>query len=331
MKNFVISQTPYRLSLLGGGSDFPEYFRTYGTGAVLTMSLGHCVRVIVKRRIDRSYKVTYTTSEEPVYRASDIGHDLIRESLMYMQNVVAPELRKAGLEIVTLGDVPAGTGLGSSSAVTVGVLAALYAIAEIPISQMQLASAANYIERDIVGRPIGWQDAYGCALGGVRIIRFGSDDHIRTIALLPADYEPLLSHLLLFYTGATRNACSVLYDVKWRVDQNRQVLTELVGLAEQGYNALGSGNHNQIGILLKQAWELKKQTSKGITTPLIDDAYCGALEAGAVGGKVTGAGGGGCIVLYAPPNCHKAIRDTNGMIEIPVTVDTGGVRIIYES
>lgn len=330
MKNLVISQTPYRLSLLGGGSDFPEYFRNYGTGAVLTMSLGHYARVIVKRRIDRSYKVTYTTSEEPVYRASDIGHDLIRESLLYVQSI-APELRGVGLEIVTLGDVPAGTGLGSSSAVTVGVLAALHAMAGIPVNQMRLAADANRIERDIVGRPIGWQDAYGCALGGFRIIRFGSDDRIRTIALLPPHYEPLLSHLLLFYTGTTRDAGRVLYDIRQRVDQNRQVLSELVSLAEQGYIAIDNGNYSQIGVLLRQAWELKKQTSKGITTTLIDDAYNAAIDAGAAGGKVTGAGGGGCIVLYAPPDCHEAIRDTNGMVEIPVTVDREGVRVIYES
>lgn len=330
MKNLVISQTPYRLSLLGGGSDFPEYFRNYGGGAVLTLSLGRYVRVIVKRRFDQSYKVTYTRSEEPVMRAEDIEHDLIRESLLYVQQL-APDLRGVGLEIVTMGDVPAGTGLGSSSAVTVGTLAALYALADIPVSKTRLAADANMIERDIVNRPIGWQDAYGCALGGCRIVQFLPNDQVKTQMLLFPDFAPMLHNLMLFYTGKSRDATEVLADVRGKVDGNHELFHGLARLAQDGYRAVASGNYAKIGLLLQDAWNLKRATSKKVSNDYLNYLLVDALRAGAVGGKVTGAGGGGCLVLYVPHDRQQAVRDSSNLIEIPVSVDMEGTKVIYES
>ena len=320
----IISQTPLRIGLLGGGTDLPGYYREHG-GRVLNCALDKYVYVIVKQRFDDAIYVNYS-KKEIVSRVDDLEHELVREA-MHMAGVVN------GVEITTLADIPSGggSGLGSSSAVTVGLLQALFAYQGRQVSAEELAERACTIEIERCRKPIGKQDQYIAALGGIRDIRFGPGDQVvaEELGLSAAGRRALQQQIMLFYTGVTRSADSILVEQRANIESTRPQLDLLRDLAGFAADRLRNGDVDAIGPALRESWEAKRKLATGVSNGEIDAAVTRALDAGASGAKLTGAGGGGFLLVICPPEHQRAIRESlNGMRELPVKLDRLGSRIV---
>ncbi len=323
----IISRTPLRVSFLGGGSDLPAYYRRHG-GAVLSTAIDQSVYVTVSRKFDDAVRVSYSRTEE-VARASQVEHPLVRESL-------ALAGIEGGIEITSVADIPAkGTGLGSSSSFTVGLLNALRAYCGRHASAADLAQDACRIEIERCGEPIGKQDQYAAAFGGLNFIRFNPDDsvEVKKVICAPSLISELRERLLFFYTGVTRSASAVLEQQSAGLavaGARSDAMGEMVRLAEAAYADLCSGNIDTLGKMLHTAWQLKKQMADGISSPLVDKVYQAAIDAGAQGGKLLGAGGGGFLMFMAPPERHAAIRlALGGLRETPLGFAAQGSSIIF--
>lgn len=320
----IIVQTPLRISLFGGGTDFRSYFLEEG-GCVLSTAIDKYIFVTVKRRFDEQLRVGYTKTEmvDDVYQ---IQHELIREAL------IRTGIRK-GLEITTMGDIPsAGSGLGSSSTVTVGSLHAMNAYLGQIVMPEVLARDACEIEIDILKKPIGVQDQYIAAYGGLRFMEFCTDGRIRCEKLnLDEDVKRNLDdNLLLFFTGVTRKSASILTEQRTNIGARKDVLSEMKRIAYQAREELECGNVDAVGILLDEAWQLKKQMASRISNGKIDDMYQRARTAGALGGKITGAGGGGFLLLYCPDGRRQAVRSSlRDLRELPFKFEADGSKPIF--
>jgi D-glycero-alpha-D-manno-heptose-7-phosphate kinase len=319
----IITQTPLRIGLVGGGTDLPSYYRQHG-GRVLNCAIDKYVYVIVKQRFDDDIYVNYS-KKEVVSRVEDIEHDLVREA-MIMTGV------DEGVEITMLADIPSsGSGLGSSSSVTVCLLHALFAYRGRHIDGASLAEMACAIEIDICGKPIGKQDQYIAALGGMRDIRFGPGDKVdpTEVVLTPAQRREVQQQTLLFFTGKTRDANTILSEQKANVDRTLANLHELRDLAGWAADELRHGNLEVLGKALKVGWEAKRNLASGVSNASIDAAVERALEAGADGVKVTGAGGGGFLVAMCPLERQRAVREAlQDMRELPIKFDPLGTRVV---
>ena len=320
----IVVQSPLRVSLLGGGTDFPSFFAEEG-GCVLSCTIDKYIFVTVKKRFDQKLRVGYTRTEI-VDRLEEIQHDLIREAL-----------RKTGIregvEITTMGDIPSGgSGLGSSSTVTVGALHALYSFLGESVSPQRLAQEACEIEIGILGKPIGIQDQYIAAFGGLRFMEFGPGGQIaiRSINLQPDVQRRLDESLLLFYTGITRQAETILQDQKTNIRNRLQILREIRSLAYAARDELLAGNCESLGSLLHENWILKKQLATQISNGRIEEMYAAARAAGALGGKITGAGGGGFLLLYCPSGSQESVRAALGSFqELPIRLERDGAKVIF--
>ena len=319
----IISQTPLRIGLLGGGTDLPGYYREHG-GRVLNCALDKYVYVIVKQRFDDDIYVNYS-KKEIVSRVDDLEHELVREA-MHMAGVVK------GVEITTLADIPSGgSGLGSSSAVTVGLLQALYAYQGRQVSAEELAERACTIEIERCRKPIGKQDQYIAALGGIRDIRFGPGDEVvaQELGISAAERRALQQQIMLFYTGITRSADSILVEQRANIESTRPQLDLLRDLAGLAADRLRSGDVDALGPAMRESWEAKRKLASGVSNDQIDVAVMRALEAGATGAKLTGAGGGGFLLVICPAEHQRAVRESlHGMRELPVNLDRLGSRIV---
>ena len=319
----IITQTPLRIGLLGGGTDLPGYYREHG-GRVLNCALDKYVYVIVKQRFDDDIYVNYS-KKEIVSRVEDLEHELVREA-MQMTGVVD------GVEITTLADIPsAGSGLGSSSAVTVGLLHALFAYQGRQVSAEELAERACSIEIERCGKPIGKQDQYIAALGGIRDIRFGPGDEVvaEELDLRPADRWALQHQIMLFYTGVTRSANTILAEQSANIEATRPQLDLLRDLAGFAAERLRNGEVDAIGPALRESWEAKRKLASGVSNDQIDRAVTRALDAGASGAKLTGAGGGGFLLVICPVEHQRAVRESLAeMRELPVKLDRLGSRVV---
>jgi D-glycero-alpha-D-manno-heptose-7-phosphate kinase len=326
----IISRTPFRVSLAGGGSDIAEYFTTR-SGNVVSLAINHYMYVTVNRRFDDTIRVSYTRTEI-VDEADELQHDLIREA-MKLTGLTS------GLEVTTIADLPAGIGLGSSSTLTVGVLNALYAMKGEWRSAADLAREACEIEIDILGRPIGKQDQYIAAFGGLQDVHFLSDGSVTVHPVIcTADArKELVDSMLLFYTGVHRDAGSVLSETRKRLSargDTRASVDRLVGLAGCVRQALISGQVSRIGGLLDESWTIKKQMASNVSNAYLDSLYETAVRAGAEGGKIAGAGGGGCLLLFADRDRHdvlRAVMKQAGLREIRFDIEPEGTRIIHFS
>jgi len=319
----IITQTPLRIGLVGGGTDLPDYYRKYG-GRVLNCALDKYVYVIVKERFDDDIYVNYS-KKEIVSDVADLEHELVREAML-MTGV------SAGVEITTLADIPSsGSGLGSSSAVTVGLLHALYAYQGRQVSGEELAERACSIELERCGKPIGKQDQYIAALGGIRDIHFGPGEAVvaEEVALSAPERRALQQQILLFYTGITRSANSILAEQTANVESTRPQLDHLRDLAGFAVDRLRCGDHAAIGEAVRESWEAKRKLASGISTDQIDGAVSRALDAGASGAKLTGAGGGGFLLVICPMERQWAVRASLAeMRELPVKLDRLGSRVV---
>jgi D-glycero-alpha-D-manno-heptose-7-phosphate kinase len=327
----IIAQTPLRLSFLGGGTDFPDYYASKANargGSCIGVSIDKYIFVIVKERFDDKIYLNYSR-KEIVESVDDVQHELMREA-MRLTGV------DKGVEITTLADVPSeGSGLGSSSAVTVCLLHALWTYQGEIRTAEQLAAEACRIELGRLGKPMGVQDAYFSALGGIRQVVFGPDDPARItwsrLNLEPERISQLSQNLLLFYTHRTRRSAAILGPQVRNIPDRMSVLDGLRDLAYEGRRCLEAGELERFGRLLHEGWLLKTQMADGITDKGIDDIYEAAREAGALGGKVAGAGGGGFLLLFCPLAAQDAVRARlNGTVrELPFRFERDGSKIIF--
>jgi D-glycero-alpha-D-manno-heptose-7-phosphate kinase len=326
MAGLIISRTPLRVSLAGGGSDLPSFSDVHG-GAVVSTAVDKWIHVVVSPRFEGDIRVSYSQTEI-VETANLVQHELVREALR------ATGLPR-GLDIVTLADVPArGTGLGSSSAVTVGLLNALYGYQGVYKSAVQLAEEAARIEIEMLGRPIGKQDHYAAAVGGFNFIEFPPGGKVRAEPLVcpPGTLERLHDNLLLFFTGRQRTAAAVLEPQNRAVHEGRAVepLMAIRDLAYRLRDALGRGEIEGVGDIVHESWELKRSLAPTVSTREVDALYERAREHGASGGKLLGAGGGGFFLVIAPPDRHGSIRAAlEGLREVPINFAVRGTQILY--
>ena len=319
----IITQTPLRIGLLGGGTDLPSYYLEHG-GRVLNCAIDKYIYVIVKQRFDDEIYVNYS-KKEIVSRVADIEHELVREAML-MTGVTG------GVEITTLADIPSsGSGLGSSSAVTVGLLHALYAYTGRQVSAEELAEGACRIEIERCGKPIGKQDQYIAALGGIRDLRFGPGEDVshEELGLSASERVALQQQMMLFYTGITRRADNILAEQNANVPATLPQLDLLRDLAGFAAKRLRSGDVDAIGPALRESWEAKRKLASGVSNSQVDGAVTRALEAGASGVKLTGAGGGGFLVVLCPMERQRAVRESLAdMRELPIRLERFGSRVV---
>ena len=321
----IITQTPLRISLAGGGTDFRDFFEKHG-GAVVSSAIDKYVYCIVKERFDDKIYVNWT-KKEIVDSVDQLEHELVREA---MRKVGVTK----GVEISFLADIPAeGSGLGSSSSVTVGVLNALYHHVGATPTAEQLAREACEIEIDIIGKPIGVQDQYIAAYGGLRYFKFGPGPEVRVnlIDASRATLDDLDNMLMLFFTGKTREAASILAEQKSNIEKKADLLKAMAQQAEQVRKAIATGAIDSLGSLLHKAWEAKRKLAGTITNSQLDKIYERALKAGALGGKISGAGGGGFFLLCVPSDKRQSVRQAlTDLREMPFRLEKGGSRVVLD-
>lgn len=325
----IISKTPLRASFFGGGTDFKDYYESniYGHGSVISTALNMYVYIMVCRRFDNHIRVCYTKNEF-VDSVEQIEHNIIREAL----RVVGIE---NGIDIVYSADIPlssAGVGLASSSALAVGVLNALYAYKGEYASPEKLARMACEIEINRLKNPIGIQDQYACAYGGFRVYKFWADGKVSAtpVSAPRENIKALQNNLLLFYTGLTRISSEILSEQKENISCKNEILNQMFEMVDKATRIINNGNIEQWGKMLDEAWCMKKSLASRISNQNIDVMYEMAKKAGAIGGKVLGAGGGGFLLLYVPDEYKQNVRN---MLQKYKEVDFGfeneGSRIIF--
>ncbi|MCH9609797.1 MAG: D-glycero-alpha-D-manno-heptose 7-phosphate kinase [Chlamydiales bacterium] len=328
----IISRTPVRISFFGGGTDYPSYFLEH-QGAVLGTTIDQYTYISVKTFessfFDHNIRIAYSRTE--LVKALDqIQHPSIRETLRFRE-------KEGNLDIHIFSDLPARTGLGSSSSFTVGFLNALYAIEGEQISKQQLAEEACHIEQNLIKENVGSQDQFHTAFGGFNLIEFKpSGNEVRPLILTNTKKQMLQDHLLVFFTGITRFANEVvkeqLENTKKRLnDHHLQQMYDLVFKAEQILVHEPTGSMAQgFGELVHENWLLKKQLSNKVTNPQIDMAYDAAYRAGAYGGKLCGAGNGGFLALFVPPEKHASVRNAlKELQEVSFKFEDSGSSIVY--
>lgn len=322
----IVSKTPLRMSFVGGGSDLPAFFREE-TGAVLSTSIDKYMYICVNKKFDGRIRISYTRTEE-VERREQVEHPLVREALDLVDI-------SGGIEIASMADIPSkGSGLGSSSTYTVGLLNALYAYRNQFVSKEKLASQACEIEIDRCGEPIGKQDQYAAAYGGLNLIRFHPDDSVSVDPVIckPTLLQEMEDSTLVFFTGRTRSASAVLANqsAAMRTTDRRVLMRRMVQLAFEMKEQLESGTLEHFGNLLDENWRLKAQLTSGITDPQIDAWYDCGMAHGALGGKLLGAGNGGFMMFYAPKERHLQIKAALPDLEpVKFRFDRTGAQIVF--
>ena len=324
----IISRTPVRVSFCGGGTDIDRFAESSPTGGMVTsLALSRYIHVTVNQRFDDRVRVSYSRMET-VDNFEDIQHELVRES-MRLTGVTS------GIEITTIADIPSrGTGLGSSSAVTIGLLNALHHFAGRDVGAAQLAAEACRIEIDILGQPIGRQDQYATAFGGVNAISFGKGGKVSMDPLnLPEEtMAKMAEEFTLVFTGTSRSASEVLSKGADNPSIETTNLGRIREQADQARNLLECADLSGLGSLLNEAWQMKRGISSGISNDTLDDLYERIMSAGATGAKLLGAGGGGFFLVHGNPmlrdNLAKILGDEHRMI--PLGIDHSGSTIIFD-
>lgn len=323
----IISRTPFRISFFGGGTDYPVWYQDNG-GSVLGTTIDKYCYITCRCLppfFDYKYRIVYSQSDL-AQNIDEIRHPAVREGLRFMGI-------RDGVEIHHDGDLPARTGLGSSSSFTVGLLHALYALKGITPSRMQLAEEAIHLERDILKENVGSQDQVLTALGGFRRIDFGSDQNIDTerITVNSQRQESLENHLMLFFTGLSRTASEIAAEQIKQTPNRKAELTRMHRMVDEAIDILnGDSDLSDFGKLLHESWQLKRSLTDKISTPDIDCIYEAAMQAGADGGKLLGAGGGGFVLFFVRPELqHKVKEALKGILNVPFRFETTGSQIIF--
>lgn len=323
----IISRTPLRMSFVGGGSDLPDFYRVHG-GAVLSATVDKYVHVTVNRKFDDGIRLAYSKNEE-VTSLDKVEHRLVRATLGEMGI-------GGGIEITTIADVPShGTGLGSSSSFTVGLINALAAFRGRHVSADDLGEGSCRIEIDLCGEPIGKQDQYAAAFGGLNLIEFRKDDSVLvTPVMMQAEARNrMFSRIIVFYTGIARSASQLLKSQSEQVsgdEQKQKALRRMAAFSYDLRNELESGRIDSLGELLHENWLLKRSLATSVSSGVIDEWYDAARAAGAIGGKILGAGAGGFLMFYAPEEAHEEIaRNLAPLRRVNFGFEPLGSRIIF--
>ncbi len=321
----IISRTPLRISFAGGGSDLPSYYQE-SEGAVLSTTIDKYIYLAVHKYFYPNQSLLKYSKTELINSNSEIQHPLFREC-MQMLDI-------HGIDISSMADVPAGTGLGSSSAFTVSLLNVLHAYKHEAVSPEYLAAKACEIEIERLSDPIGKQDQYAAAYGGLNFIRFNPDHsvNVEKIIMDPATKLQLDRNLLMYYTGTTHSASALLKEQNKEMQNlsKRQVIGKMVEMAYELKQVLESNNIDDFGRILHEGWLLKKSISNGISNQVIDDLYNAGIQSGALGGKLLGAGGAGFVLFYVPEERQEHFRQQmSNYIELPFGFENYGSKIIY--
>ncbi|MBI5242247.1 MAG: kinase [Elusimicrobia bacterium] len=323
----IISRTPYRISFFGGGTDYPAWFRTHG-GAVLSTTIDKYCWITLRRLppfFRHKSRILYSKIEN-VRENSKVKHPSVRACLAHLGVT-------EGIEIHHDGDLPARTGIGSSSSFTVGLLHALYALRGVMPGKMRLAKEAIHVEQELLRENVGCQDQVIAALGGMQRIVFGPEGamHMTPVILPQERREALRSRLLLYFTGFSRISSQVVEEQLRRMGEKERDLTRMRAMVDEAVAILaGGGDLADFGRLLDESWRLKRGLSSKVSTPAIDSIYEEARSAGALGGKLLGAGGGGFLMLFAEPGDHARIRKRlSKLLLVPFRFETEGSHIVF--
>lgn len=324
----IISRTPFRISFFGGGTDYPVYYQENG-GAVLATAINRYCYINLRYLppfFEYKHRIVYRKIEM-IKEIDQIQHPSVRECLRYLNF-------QEGLEIHHDGDLPARSGLGSSSSFTVGLLNALIGLKGKLTSNEMLAEAAIHVEQDMIKENVGSQDQTMAAYGGLNIVRFNSQrgKHllVQPLCIDNKKVEEFENHLMLFFTGIARTASDVACEQIKATPKIKNELTEMHNMVDEAATILNkSSDIREFGRLLHESWQLKRSLTKKITTPVIDEIYIKAIQAGAIGGKILGAGGGGFILFFVEPDKQKKVKDALGLLHVPFKFDFAGSRIIF--
>ena len=324
----IITKTPLRISLVGGGTDLPEFYSQYG-GAVVSFAINKYIYVMLNKKFDGGVRVSYSVTEN-VNEPEMLKHDLVREALH--------QFDLNGVEVVSIADIPGGgTGLGSSSSFSVGLLLALNKYLGNPTNRHPsvLADSAYYLERALCGHTVGKQDHYAAAYGGFNFFYFHNDGMVTTmpIKLSKTNFGLMQHNMMLFWVGKTRQAESILKNQAVGLKNNTDVSNDAIqmkNLAVGLNDYLQKDNIDTIGTYIGMNWQLKKDLAFGIAPKEIRNYYDAAMEAGASGGKLCGAGGSGFLLFYAPYEFHAAIEKAVGLRQVPFKICNEGAQIVYD-
>jgi D-glycero-alpha-D-manno-heptose-7-phosphate kinase len=323
----IISRTPFRISFFGGGTDYPSWYLKHG-GSVLATSINKYCYITCRYLppfFEHRFRVVYSRIED-VQNFEQIQHPAVRETIRFVQ-------LERGLEIHHDGDLPARSGMGSSSSFTVGLLYALYALMGVMPSKNQLAKESIHIEQNLIKETVGSQDQVTAAYGGLNHILFNpsGDISVRPVTIPQERLEELNSHLMLFYTGIMRTASDVAKTYLQDLESKSQHLSAMKDMVEEAISILCS--HQCIchfGELLHQSWMLKRNLSSQVSNSVLDDLYARAQKCGAIGGKIAGAGGGGFLLLFVPPSAQERMRKAlEELIYVPFKLESSGSQIIF--
>lgn len=322
----IISRTPFRISFAGGGTDLKAFYEKEW-GCVTSTAINKYMYIAVHKYFDKNKILLKYSKTELVDSLEKVEHPIFREA-MRMAGI------ESGIEITSIADIPSGTGLGSSCSFSIGVLHALYAYKGKFVSQERLAQEACKIEIVVLGEPIGKQDQYAAAYGNLNYIQFNPDEtvDVQPIICNPLTKKQLQKNLLLFWTGMTRSTASILVEQKKNIETDTkkfEALQKMKKLAQSLRDALNADNLAQVGEILHKGWLLKRELASAITNDDIDMLYEKAIAAGALGGKLLGAGGGGFLLFYCPEEKKDMVKAALPLQEIPMQFDTQGSKIIY--
>jgi D-glycero-alpha-D-manno-heptose-7-phosphate kinase len=323
----IISRTPFRISFFGGGTDYPAWFRDNG-GSVLSTTINKYCHISCRHLppfFTNKHRIVWSRIEM-VSSVEEIQHPSVRECMRFLDV-------HDGLEIHHDGDLPARSGLGSSSAFTVGMLNALYALRGRMADKHRLACDAIHVEQNLIRENVGCQDQVAVAYGGFNRIDFdlAGEFKLLKIILTPERLEAFQSHLLLVFTGISRTASDIAGDKIRAVPDRKKEFSELHGMVDEAVRILNrEGSLEDFGRLLDESWKLKRQLAEKVSTAHIDTIYERARKAGAIGGKLLGAGGGGFMLFFAAPERHAGIREAlDGLLHVPFRFETSGSHIIF--
>ncbi len=320
----IITRTPFRMSFAGGGSDIASFYEKHG-GCVLSTGINKYMYINIHPSFNKDETILKYSKTERVTDINEVEHNYFREILR--------KLDLQGVEIASTADVPAGTGLGSSSSFAVGVLHALYSYKGTFVSKERLAREACEIEIDILKNPIGKQDQYAAAYGGLNFYEFNKDGSVSVEPVIMDDNRKheLEKNLMMFYTGQLHSASAILKEQSKNVTSGDKEVNQLklCDLAKNLRDELHKNNIDSLGEILHEGWLLKKTLASGISNPLIDENYELARKAGAVGGKLLGAGGGGFLLMYVPKDKQGSVRNAVKLPQMQMAFDNHGSQVIY--
>lgn len=322
----IISRTPFRISFFGGGTDYPQWYREH-TGSVLATTINKYCYITCRYLppfFDHKSRIIYSKMEH-VKRVADIDHPSVRECLKFMKI-------RDGVEIHHDGDLPARTGLGSSSSFTVGLLNSLYALKGEMASKEQLAREAIYIEQDMCKETVGCQDQTLAAYGGLNYIQFGGNNHLQVqrVTLSEGILENFQDHLMLYFTGFSRYASKIAEHQIQTMEKKKNDLMAIHQMVPCALELLRKDSMRKFGQLLHESWMIKRDLSSKITSDHIDKIYAAARSAGAVGGKLLGAGGGGFMLFFVPPGKQEKVRERlKKLLLVPFKMESLGTQIIF--